>query len=124
MSPGASYGDFLAKGVQQALDNGAEAIYLEEPEFWARGGWSERFKREWQDYYHEAWQAPDSSPDAQYRASRLKYFLYRRALSQVFEFVKTYLGSTTAMFPATYPPTHSSTIRTGASSAPNHRSST
>lgn len=106
MSPGASYGDFLAKGVQQALDNGAEAIYLEEPEFWARGGWSDGFKREWQDFYHEPWQKPDSSPDAQYRASKLKYFLYRRALSQVFRFVKTYSKEHGRNVPC-YVPTHS-----------------
>ena len=28
-----------AVGVKRALDAGAEAIYLEEPEFWVRGGW-------------------------------------------------------------------------------------
>jgi hypothetical protein len=77
-----------------------------QPEFWARGGWSESFKREWQDYYHEAWQAPDSSPDAQYRASKLKYFLYGRALSRVFEFVKTYSREHNRSVPC-YVPTHS-----------------
>lgn len=90
VAPSLSYGRYLAQGVQQALDAGAEAIYLEEPEFWARAGWSDSFKREWQEYYHEPWQAPDSSPDAQYRASKLKYFLYRRALAQVFDSVRTY----------------------------------
>ncbi len=88
ISPTESYGRYLSKGVERALDAGAEAIYLEEPEFWARAGWSDAFKSEWQAYYHEPWQAPDSSPDAQYRASKLKYFLYRRALAQVFDFVK------------------------------------
>ena len=90
VAPSISYGQYLAKGVEAALDAGAEAIYLEEPEFWARAGWSESFKKEWQDFYHEPWQAPDSSPDAQYRASKLKYFLYRRALAQVFDSVKAY----------------------------------
>ena len=61
MSPGPSYGEYLSVGVRKALDAGAEAVYLEEPEFWARGGWSEGFKREWKDYYHEDWVAPDSS---------------------------------------------------------------
>lgn len=88
ISPTESYGKYLSKGVERALEAGAEAIYLEEPEFWARAGWSDAFKSEWQAYYHEPWQAPDSSPDAQYRASKLKYFLYRRALAQVFAFVK------------------------------------
>ena len=90
IAPSLSYGRFLVQGVEAALDAGAEAIYLEEPEFWARAGWSESFKREWQDFYHEPWQAPDSSPDAQYRASKLKYYLYRRALAQVFDAVKAY----------------------------------
>jgi hypothetical protein len=90
ISPSISYGRYLAKGAEEAIDAGAEAIYLEEPEFWARAGWSESFKREWQSYYHEPWQDPSTSPDAQYRASKLKYFLYRRALSQVFDAVKAY----------------------------------
>jgi hypothetical protein len=90
ISPSISYGLYLAKGVEAALDAGAEAIYLEEPEFWARAGWSDSFKASWQEYYHEPWQAPDSSADAQYRASKLKYFLYRRALSQVFDSVRAY----------------------------------
>ena len=59
MSPGPSYGKYLASGVRQALDAGVEAVHLEEPEFWVRGGYAPAFKREWQDYYHEAWQAPD-----------------------------------------------------------------
>src|SRR5581483_1495778 len=90
ISPGENYGIYLTTGVKRALDAGAEAIHLEEPEFWARGGWEENFKREWKAYYHEDWQAPNSSPDAQYRASKLKYYLYRRALAQVFTFVREY----------------------------------
>ncbi len=90
MSPGESYGKFLCLGVKRALDAGAEGIHLEEPEFWVRAGWSPGFKREWKAYYNEEWVAPDSSPDAQYQASQLKYFLYRRALTQIFDFVKAY----------------------------------
>ena len=106
MSPGESFGRFLSQGVKRALDAGAEGIHLEEPEFWVRGGWSEGFKREWQAYYGEEWTAPDSSPDAQYRASQLKYYLYRRALTQIFDFVKAYNGEhgTDAKC---YVPTHS-----------------
>ncbi len=90
VAPSESYGNYLAQGVIRALDAGAEAIYLEEPEFWARAGWSDSFKKEWQSFYHEPWRAPDSSPDAQYRASKLKYFLYQRALSQVFTAVRAW----------------------------------
>jgi hypothetical protein len=90
ISPGADYGRYLSVGVKRALDLGVQAVYLEEPEFWARSGWEGNFKREWKAYYHEDWHPPDSSPDAQYRASKLKYFLYRRALAQVFDSVAAY----------------------------------
>ena len=106
ISPGENYGKYLTVGVKRALDAGAQAIYLEEPEFWARGGWEENFKREWKAYYKEDWQAPNSSPDAQYRASKLKYYLYRRALSYIFDFVKQY-GKTNNRTIRCYVPTHS-----------------
>lgn len=106
MSPGENYGKYLTGGVKRALDAGAQAIHLEEPESWARGGWEENFKREWKAYYGEAWQAPNSSPDAQYRASKLKYYLYRRALSQVFDFAKEY-GKAHQRTIRCYVPTHS-----------------
>jgi hypothetical protein len=106
IAPSISYGRYLSKGVERALDAGAEAIYLEEPEFWARAGWSDSFKKEWASYYHEDWHAPDTSPDAQYRASKLKYFLYRRALAQVFTFVKQYAAAHHRTIPC-YVATHS-----------------
>src|SRR5581483_1821603 len=106
MSPGPSYGEYLAAGVLRALDAGAEAVYLEEPEFWARSGWSEGFKREWKEYYHEEWVSPDSSAEAQYRASQLKYTLYRRALGQVFSSVKRWSRDHGKSIPC-YVPTHS-----------------
>jgi hypothetical protein len=106
MSPGENFGKFLCEGVKRAMDAGAEAIHLEEPEFWVRAGYSAGFKREWQAYYHEAWAPPHSSPDAQYRASYLKYYLYRRALKQVFDFVKAE-NARTGRHVKCYVPTHS-----------------
>jgi hypothetical protein len=106
ISPGLNYGHYLTAGVKRALDAGAQAIHLEEPEFWAAGGFEENFKREWQEFYKEDWQAPDSSPDAQYRASKLKYRLYRRALSQIFDFAKDY-GKEHGRTIRCYVPTHS-----------------
>jgi hypothetical protein len=90
MSPGDSYGRYLSKSIREVLDTGAEAITLEEPEYYADTGWSENFKRRWKAFYGEDWRAPDSSPDAQYRASKLKYELYRRALADVFGEVRAY----------------------------------
>jgi hypothetical protein len=106
MCPGTNYGKFLSVGVQRALDAGAEAIHLEEPEFWVRGGYSEGFKREWKAYYGEDWQPPHSSVDAQWRASKLKYFLYRRALQQVFDHVQAF-NQRTGRHVRCYVPTHS-----------------
>jgi len=106
MSPGATYGKYLCVGVKKAIDAGVDAIHLEEPEFWARGGYAPGFKREWEAYYHEPWQAPDSSPDARWRASKLMYFLYRRALGHVFDYVKAYDAAHHANIRC-YVPTHS-----------------
>jgi len=106
MCPAANYGEFLSTGVQRGLDAGVEAVHLEEPEFWARAGYSEGFKREWQSYYHEPWQPPQESVDGQWRASKLKYFLYRRALQQVFSHVQAY-NRRTGRNVRCYVPTHS-----------------
>jgi len=106
ISPGEDYGRYLTVGVKSALDQGVQAVFLEEPEFWARSGWSGDFKRQWQAYYGEPWQPPDSSPDAQYRASKLKYYLYRRALAQVFDFVSAYGKAHGRVIPC-YVATHS-----------------
>jgi hypothetical protein len=106
MCPGTNFGKFLCVGVQRALDAGAEAIHLEEPEFWVRSGYSEGFKREWRSYYGEDWQPPHSSVDAQWRTSKLKYFLYRRALQQVFDYVQDYDRRTKRQVRC-YVPTHS-----------------
>jgi hypothetical protein len=106
MSPGTNYGKYLCVGVKRALDAGAEAIHLEEPEFWVRAGYSEGFKREWKAYYDEEWSPPDSSVDAQWRTSKLKYFLYRRALQQVFDFIGDY-NREHGTHARCYVPTHS-----------------
>jgi hypothetical protein len=106
ISPGDDYGRYLCEGVKRALDAGAEAVHLEEPEYWVRAGWSGSFKRQWQKFYGEPWIDPDSSPDAQYRASKLKYYLYRKTLSEVFDFVKAY-GKEHNRDVKCYVPTHS-----------------
>ncbi len=90
MSPGISYGKFLCVGVQRALDAGVEAVHLEEPEYWSAGGYNEAFKKDWQAHYAEPWQAQHESVDARWRSSKLKYFLYRRALQQVFTYIQDY----------------------------------
>ncbi len=91
ISPGEDYGRYLTVGVKRALDAGRAGH--------VSGGagvlGAQRMGGEFQTANGrrtttKPWQAPDSSPDAQYRASKLKYFLYRRALAQVFDFVNAY----------------------------------
>lgn len=90
MCPTTTFGEFLWQGIRRGLDAGVEAVHLEESEYWAKTGYEEAFKREWQEFYQEAWQAPQSSEDAQWRASKLKYHLFRRVLQQIFAHVKAY----------------------------------
>ena len=86
--PTDAYIEYIKRKIEPAVDAGAMALYLEEPEFWAESGWSEAFKKSWADFYGEAWQEPDSSVDAQYRASKLKYEMYYKALREVFKHAK------------------------------------
>ncbi|HNQ87080.1 MAG TPA: hypothetical protein PKM73_00445 [Verrucomicrobiota bacterium] len=106
MCPAANFGAYLSTGVQRALDAGAEAVHLEEPEFWVRAGYSAGFRREWRAFYGEDWQPPHGSVDAQWRASKLKYHLYRRALEEVFRHVQTE-NQRTGRNVRCYVPTHS-----------------
>ena len=86
--PTPAYLEFLKEYINPAIDAGIDSYYLEEPEYWANTGWSEGFKRAWQEYYGTPWLAPDSSVEAQFKASRLKYELYFNALSEVFRHIK------------------------------------
>ena len=107
MVPAVSFSDYLQAGVKRAIDAGAVAIHLEEPEFWADGGFSDAFKREWQIYYNEPWRRPDRSVDAQYRASKLKYYLYQRALDRLCSSMKEYALTKYGRTVRFYVPTHS-----------------
>lgn len=106
MCPTLAFGEFLWEGVRRGLDAGVEAVHLEESEYWAKSGYSEAFKREWRDYFHEEWQPPQSSVDAQWRASKLKYHLFRRVLQQIFRHVQDY-NRTAGRQVRCYVPTHS-----------------
>ena len=90
MVPSVSFADFLTDRLKIAVDAGVEAIHMEEPEFWDRGGYSEAFKREYELYYREKWQPPHTSLDVRYKASKLKAYLYARTLSRISASLKEY----------------------------------
>ncbi|WP_098744563.1 hypothetical protein [Paenibacillus sp. EZ-K15] len=107
MVPTISFGRYLADRIRVAVDAGLEAIHLEEPEFWVNGGYSEAFKREWLLYYKEPWIPPHASPDAQYRASKLKAHLYTRVLDRLCAEMKDYALTRSGRVLRFYVPTHS-----------------
>lgn len=92
--------------IKRVIDAGIDVIYLEEPEFWARAGYSESFKREWEDYYGFPWRAQHESAENTYLSNKLKYYLYYRALEEVCTFAKEY-GKSLGRNIKCYVPTHS-----------------
>lgn len=88
--PSASFISYIKSVVKKVIDSGITTIYLEEPEFWARAGYSESFKKEWQEYYGFPWRPQHESPEATYLSSKLKYQLYFDALKEVFQYAKSY----------------------------------
>lgn len=97
---------YVKTHIKRAIDAGVTAIYLEEPEFWARAGYSEGFKKEWQKFYNEPWRPQHESPEATYMSSKLKYHLYLNALADVFAYAKSYAKSSGKNIQC-YVPTHS-----------------
>ena len=97
---------FKETQIKPVIDAGIREIFLEEPEFWAYAGYSESFKREWQEYYGFPWRAQHLSAENTYLSNKLKYHLYYRALNEAFTYAKEY-GSEKGMNVRCYVPTHS-----------------
>ncbi|TKK68355.1 hypothetical protein FC093_11990 [Ilyomonas limi] len=104
--PTDSYIAYFKTLIKKVIDAGINTIYLEEPEFWARAGYSEAFKREWQSYYGFPWMPQHESPEATYLSSKLKYHLYFKALKEVFLYAKEY-GQSQGKNIRCFVPTHS-----------------
>lgn len=104
--PSENYLRYIKTHIKRAIDAGVGAIYLEEPEFWARAGYSTAFKKEWEKYYGVEWQPQHESPQATYLSSKLKYHLYLQALKDVFAYAKEYSRSVGKEVQC-YVPTHS-----------------
>ena len=105
--PVASFIQFMKERVvKRVIDAGISSIYLEEPEFWARAGYGEVFKQEWQTYYGFPWRPQHESPENTYLSNKLKYQLYYNAVDQVSSYAKEY-GKTKGMNVKVYIPTHS-----------------
>ena len=106
LCPTPALGRYLLERLKPAVDEGVEAVHLEEPEFWDAGGYGEAFKRAWREYYGEDWQPPHASRENRWKASALKVFLLRRLISDVSAGLKDYAKSLGREL-AVYVPTHS-----------------
>jgi hypothetical protein len=76
--------------IKRVIDAGITNIFLEEPEFWARAGYSAPFKEEWQKYYGFPWKPQDASAENTYLSSKLKYHLYYEAIKEASNYAKAY----------------------------------
>lgn len=105
--PTVSFTNYLIEKLKKAVDEGVEAIHVEEPEFLNDGGYSEGFKREYKLYYREDWVPPHANVDAHYKAAFLKAYLYRRAIERVSQELKEYALARRGYVLRFYVPTHS-----------------
>ncbi|MBB3188653.1 hypothetical protein [Microbacter margulisiae] len=102
-----SYLDYFKKEIiKKVIDAGIHSIFLEEPEFWAKSGYSDVFKKEWQRYYGFPWRAQDQSAENTYLSNKLKYHLYYHAIQEVSSYAKAY-GKSKGVDVKVYIATHS-----------------
>ncbi|MEO7317336.1 MAG: hypothetical protein ABIW47_19250, partial [Ginsengibacter sp.] len=92
--------------IKKVIDAGITSIFLEEPEFWSRAGYSSAFKKEWQQFYGFPWRPQHESPENTYLSSKLKYELYYNAIKEVSSYAKEY-GKSKGHTIRVYIPTHS-----------------
>lgn len=86
--PTAAFSAYLISLAETAITAGAKSFFLAQPEFSARAGYSSAFRRMWKDEFGDEWEPPSLSPDAWWRAAKLKYLVYKRTIDQVFRGVK------------------------------------
>jgi hypothetical protein len=105
--PVQSFIDYMKEAVvKRVIDANISTIFFEEPEFWARAGYSAPFKEEWQKYYGFPWRPQDASAENTYLSNKLKYQLYYNAIKQVSGFAKEY-GKSKGMNVKVFIATHS-----------------
>ena len=71
LNPTPEHNAIEAQRYAQAILNGSAGICPEEPEYFARAGYEQAFRRQWQQKFGTPWQAPDSSIDARWQAGQL-----------------------------------------------------
>lgn len=88
LCPTPGFAQYLADKAWEAIQHGATGIHLHEPEFWARAGYCDAFREEWEQHYDTPWIAPHVTVDARYRASKLMYRMQLDSLRKTFADLK------------------------------------
>lgn len=107
MVPTINFCNYLIEKLKKVVDLGITRIHLEEPEFWQHAGYSKAFKFEFANYYKKTWQDQQTNLQAFYETSKLKAFLYARAIDYIASAIKTYGMSKYQKYIYIYVPTHS-----------------
>ncbi len=76
MVPGDSYARYLGELLGQAIEAGAEAIFLEEPEFWSGARYGPAFERAWFARYGAPLLDPSADARTWTMGGELQYALY------------------------------------------------
>ncbi|MCQ2173589.1 MAG: hypothetical protein MJY61_00465 [Bacteroidales bacterium] len=92
--------------VRRVIDNGITELFFEEPEFWAKSGYSDAFKAEWKKFYGFDWRPQHETPENTYLSNKLKYRMYYRAIDEVCTYAKEY-GRSKGLDVRCYVATHS-----------------
>jgi hypothetical protein len=107
MTPSKAYADYLGQLLRQALNAGVEAIFLEEPEYWAYTGYGPGFERAWYDRYNTPYRNPAADAGTFLMGSRLKYTLYTDLIQTLSDLVHRHPGTGAATPGRCYVATHS-----------------
>ncbi len=91
----------------EAISNGAVGVCPEEPELFARAGYSEAFKAEWQAAYGAPWTPPHTDVDSRYKSERLKAQLTVRQVDTILGAVAQHHPSVRRMLAVHSPITYS-----------------
>lgn len=102
MVPSRQYGAYLEDLLRRAIDAGAEAIFLEEPEFWADAKHGPGFERAWQVYHGGQYRDPSSGPEAYVRGAEVQYALYGDLIARLCRAVKRHSQGRVPCYVATH----------------------
>ncbi len=71
LNPTTAHNAIEAQRYAEAVMNGSTGVCPEEPEYFARAGYEQAFRKEWQQKFGSPWLAPETSVDARWQASQL-----------------------------------------------------